>query len=118
MNIGLRWIEFFGFTELCQRFGQLVFQFESEPEVIVQRSILRRVFKGGLKFSNRRLEVCFLKVGGSEIGAVAGVIGTQTQRGFELRNRLRGLSALDQRETEIVMDVWIVGLQLCHAPEC
>ena len=94
MNVRLGGVQFLSFPKFDKRFRKLVFQLEGEPKIVVQRGILRRAFEGCLELVNGSIEICFLKIGSAQVRAIAGVVGTQSQGGFKLRNRLGRLASL------------------------
>ncbi len=51
VNIGLTGIQFRGFLEFRNRIGQLVFQFQRQPQIVVQSRILRRGFERSLEIA-------------------------------------------------------------------
>ncbi len=70
-----------------------------------------------MKLRNRGIEICLLQISGAQVGAVAGVVGAKTKRGLELWNRTGRVPRLDQRQSEIIVRIRIVGMQLHDSPK-
>src|SRR5882762_10917074 len=84
MHICLPGIQFCCLAQFDHGLRQLVFQFEREPEVVVQGCVLRGKLECRFEFRNGGVEVCHLQMSCSQVPFVSAVIGTQTDCRFEL----------------------------------
>ena len=96
MGIGLSGIQFRSFPQLGHGLGEFIFQFERQPQVVMQRRVPGSGLERGLKPGNRGIKVSFLQVSDSQVSFVSAVIGTQTKRGLKLGDGNVGLAELDQ----------------------
>ncbi len=83
----------------------------------MQRRIFGRDFQRALKLCSCGVEIAPLQVCSSQVRAVAGVVRSQTKRGFKRGNGTGRVAHLDQSQPQIIVRIGIVGLQIHHVAE-
>src|ERR1051326_2392341 len=102
-SVRLRRINVFRDAQFGDSFGKFVLKFQSKAAVVMKSWVSGIESKGSGKFGNRRSEIGFLQIGGTEIALVGGVRRMDLKSGTKSRNSAVAVSRLQQGQSQIIL---------------
>src|ERR1051325_3185422 len=102
-SVRLRLINVFRDAQFGDSFGKFVLKFQSKAAVVMKSWVSGIESKGSGKFRNRRSEIGFLQIGGTEIALVGGVRRMDLKSGTKSRNSAIAVSGLQQGQSQIIL---------------
>ena len=102
MRISLCGIQLRRFAQFSDTFRKFIFQLQRQAQIVVQRRVIGRILQRNLKFSDGGIEIRLLQIRRSQVRAITGISGSQSQGGFELLDRAIAIANLKRASPRLL----------------